>query len=122
MDEKERCLVIRKGIAFKGEYVGTWMKERTGRDYNQWALEGLNRKGSYAHDVWEVKTYAREVEERLLETMKERSEEEFTIEKFISAEGRWKMKRYTRGKERITRAGYIAKDHRRGHWSSKRKW
>ncbi|KAJ8685974.1 hypothetical protein QAD02_021767 [Eretmocerus hayati] len=86
--------LIRKGIAYKGKYVETWMKERTGKDYNQWALEGLNRKGSYAHDAWVVKTFTKEVEEKLLETMKERGEKEFTVEKFISAEERWKMKRH----------------------------
>ncbi|KAJ8685662.1 hypothetical protein QAD02_021455 [Eretmocerus hayati] len=102
MDKKERRLVIRKRIAFKGKYVETWMKERTGKDYNQWALE--------------------EVEEKLLETMKGRGEKEFTVEKFISAEERWKMKRHTRGKERMARTGYKGRDHKRGHWGAKRRW
>ncbi|KAJ8677080.1 hypothetical protein QAD02_012867 [Eretmocerus hayati] len=109
-DEKERRLKKRhqKRSSMKGE------------DYSQWNSEGLDRKTSCTHDAWVVETYTQQVEEKLLETMKARGEKESAVKKFISAEERWQIKRNRSGKERITRSGYKAREHRRGHCRPKR--
>ncbi|KAJ8672023.1 hypothetical protein QAD02_003282 [Eretmocerus hayati] len=111
--EGKRKLVIRKGIAWRNRYVETWIKEKTNMDYDNWTLEPLNKKGTYTHNAWVVKTNSKTLEERLKRTMIERGEKEFTVESFISAKERWEIKGATKRKESYKRLGYKGKDIRK---------
>ncbi|KAJ8671296.1 hypothetical protein QAD02_002555 [Eretmocerus hayati] len=60
-------LVVRKGIAWNGRYVESWMKEVTGEDFEKWTIEGLCKKGqSKAYGAWVLETDSKEIEEKLL--------------------------------------------------------
>ncbi|KAJ8666876.1 hypothetical protein QAD02_008538 [Eretmocerus hayati] len=115
MDNRDgkRKLVIRKGIAWRNRYVETWIKEKTNMDYDNWTLEPLNKKGTYTHNAWVVKTNSKTLEDRLKRTMIERGEKEFTVESFISAKERWEIKEAMKRKGIYKRLGYKGKDIRK---------
>ncbi|KAJ8665756.1 hypothetical protein QAD02_007418 [Eretmocerus hayati] len=104
----------------EGGYVESWVKEVTGKYFEEWKLGSLSKRGDKeAYGAWVLKTDNRKKEEALMNSMMVEGEKEFLVERFMNAAERWeRMEQEKLYKNRIERE-YKVRYSRKGAWVSK---
>ncbi|KAJ8666639.1 hypothetical protein QAD02_008301 [Eretmocerus hayati] len=103
------------GPAWTLPYVESWIKGATGKDFEQWKIEGLCKKGqSKAYGARVLKTDSKKIEEKLLGVMQRNGEKEFIVERFMNAAERWEREEKEKGVQLMMERGYKVRITRKG--------
>ncbi|KAJ8672051.1 hypothetical protein QAD02_003310 [Eretmocerus hayati] len=118
---KEYKIVIRKGIMWIREDIRYWIQKTTGYKSNTYTLEELSKKGyTRNRGAWVLKTYIKDLKEKLENSKYKKGGKAYEVEEFKSATQRWTEKGKMRGIELMGQNGFSIKEDHKTVWATKK--